>query len=437
MAAANTTIVGILGADNAREDESPHHVVTFTQVIRLLDPSGEDERLYLLSTDKPRATAMAAGGGSSSSSSSFGRGAQVYELTHVLSDDDDHDMSVGGTGYTSMFVGNYVVNKPLHTFTPVDPLFWVLSKFDPPETVQSRQNEPPQQQQQQQGKWQPLNQIVAALNLALPEPIVEELSRPRTCGSRRRFRQMDHLFKRMNIGGGDDNEDDDSSEDEVFYKFCPDRAVRWLKQKQERVESVMISIAMERKQQCGSDEDRLSGGGTAFDSGFCFSSEDDPAENMENHGSAGSLKANANNGTNEDAAMEKSASEPTMLLDSAAMQRANDESVQVVCQYLTPAWRDALLRSMDLARSSLEGKTQSSSSSSKSQAGIHSGAKSSSSSSSGLPAPHLSIEEQLLGAGVGPAATSKKPAPSSNKKSKIKPSDSKGMKKMTSFFTKK
>jgi hypothetical protein len=108
--------------------------------------------------------------------------------------------------------------------------------------------------------------------------------------------------------------------------------------------------------------------------------------------------------------------------------------VQVVCQYLTPAWRDALLRSMDLARSSLEGKTPSSSSS-KSQAGIHSGAKSS--SSSGLPAPHLSIEEQLLGAGVGPAATSKKPAPSSNKKSKIKPSDAKGMKKMTSFFTKK
>ena len=55
-----------------------------------------------------------------------------------------------------------------------------------------------------------------------------------------------------------------------------------------------------------------------------------------------------------------------------------------------------------------------------------------------MPTPHLSIEEQLLGAGVVPSSTGKKQQqPPSNKKSKIKPSDSKGMKKMTSFFTKK
>lgn len=417
MTAANTTIVGILGADH--DDNSPHGE-TFTQVIRLLDPSGEDERLYLLSTNK--SSSGAAGG-----CSSFHRGTQVFELTHVLSDDDDHDVSGGGTGYTALFVGNHVVNKPLHTFTPVDPLFWVLSKFDPPQQ-QSSQNEP----QQQQGRWQPMNQIVAALNLALPEPIVEELSRPRTCGSNQRFRQMDHLLKRMNIGG-DSAEEDDENEDEVFYKFCPDRALHWLKQKQQRVESVMTSIAIEQKQQgAGSGGDSSCGGGANFDSGFCFSADDEPMDNVENRGI---VDANANNGTDGAATVDettpKKDTSDSTILDSTAMQRVKDESVQVVCQYLTPAWRDAILRSMDLARSSLEGKAASPQSS-KSQAG---GAK-----SKGMPTPHLSIEEQLLGAGVaGNSSTSKKQQqqPQSNKKSKIKPSDSKGMKKMTSFFTKK
>jgi hypothetical protein len=425
MTASNTTIVGILGAHDSTN--SPHDGVTFTQVIRLLDPSGEDERLYLLSTNKPSAAAMSSSS-SSLSSSSLNRDAQVYELTHVLSDDDDHDVSGGGTGYTSMFVGNHVVNKPLHTFTPVDPLFWVLSKFDPPQQ-QSSQNEPQPQPQQQQARWQPLNQIVASLNLALPEPLVEELSRPRTSASGQKFRQMDHLFKRMSIGGGSADVDETSEDDEVFYKFCPDRALRWLTQKQQRVEGVMKSIAIERKQQGdGIGGDPSSGGGTAFDSGFCFS-EDDPTD-VENRGMA---DANANNGADGDNAngaktTAKPATDPTML-DSAVMQRVKDESVQVVCQYVTPVWRDALLRSMDLARSSLEGKAASPPS--KSQAG---GAK-----SSGMPTPHLSIEEQLLGAGVVGAASlaSKKQPTLSNKKSKIKPSDSKGMKKMTSFFTKK
>jgi hypothetical protein len=63
-----------------------------------------------------------------------------------------------------------------------------------------------------------------------------------------------------------------------------------------------------------------------------------------------------------------------------------------------------------------------------------------------LAPPRLSIEMQLLGAtaatpaGDGKAENRQHPAPSSqppNKKSKIKPSDTRGMKKLTSFFSKK
>jgi hypothetical protein len=349
-----------------------------------------------------------------------------------------------------MFVNNEVVNRPLFAFTPVDPLFWILSRFDPPTSsgraaAATAAGAPPL-------RWQPVDQILAALRLGLPRSVVQGLLRSSSPegaaggggGGGGRWCQLDHLFARMEMG--------DSGDDETFHKFCPQRALDWLRRKQEAVHEVLLRLEREnrlRRRGPADGDDAAAGGDgrsssvfvrmgdgeggavAAFDSSFCFSG----TENGRDAEGTAPPDADATGASVPDP-IPPPDGEEAFALDEATTRRIQDESVQIVCNYLSNPWRDALLKSLELTRTNLEGAPRPSP---KTLAG-------SNGTTARLAPPRLSIEMQLLGAtaatpaGDGKAENRQHPAPSSqppNKKSKIKPSDTRGMKKLTSFFSKK
>jgi hypothetical protein len=421
----------VMRTDRAQGD------VSFASTVRLLDPSGEEERLYLLAT----------------TASSFHAKSEdlnvlltmIYEIVQVDAGED------GSKEYTSMFVNNEVVNHPLFTFTPVDPLFWILSMFPPP---------PPSSKSEegtsaQPLRWQPMDQILSTLNLGLPDSVIRSLlvtvnsSGETPTGSG--WCQLDHLFLRME--GGDE---------ETYHKFCPQKALKWLRRKQEAVQQVLTQVEEEknsrrRQSQLSEVDDSASNGNSvfvrigdkesggaiaAFDASFCFSkTENGGRDDNEDTQELAAVVAASNvivKDSNPSAHDETAA-----RVNDGSTKQILDESVQIVCNYLNNPWRDALLRSLTLTRASLEGMSKKSPSSSNRNDKI-----SNATTAPLLAPPLLSIEQQLLGGGGGDVPVTghgkvdrrQQHPPSSqlpNKKSKLKPSDALGMKKLTSFFAKK
>jgi ribonuclease H2 subunit B len=159
--------------------------------------------------------------------------------------------------YTAFLTSGIVVgrNNYLHVITPVDPLFWVLPQC----TIKSSQ-------------WQPLSL-----------PPIKDI-------------KLETLFSSMNLG-----------EDELVYKFSSEKALGWLRRKQERVQTVMevkqSNLATKRA--------------SAVPSNFQLAEEDMPKT------------------------VSPVSSQETSV--PTKNTRARDESIQLICSYLNAAWIEAFL----------------------------------------------------------------------------------------------
>lgn len=230
------------------------------EIHHLPDPSTGETRPYLLLTKQNNTRTL-------------------YEITAVQSQLND---------YESFAVDNTIVsNGTLHTITPVDPLFWLLT--DEPLTADK-----------QQVQWQPLAQVTQKYNSVVTQCISKE--------------QYQHVLAEYPM------------DDEIYCKFSVDKAVKWLALKQKAVQAVLLQ-QLERDQQKQRQESchSCNNGRGAFQEGFNLGDDDDE---------------NTTPPEVDEAAEAKRAQQQR--------QKAIHESIQVVGNYLSAAWRSKFLESLEL-----------------------------------------------------------------------------------------
>ena len=208
------------------------------------------------------------------------------------------DPNVSDNNQSRTTTNNYVVggNGNLHVVTPVDPLFWCLRDED--------------LSPGKQAQWQPMNQILSIF----PSMVQATLD----------VQQLGHVYSKMSLG------DDD---EESFYKFSVPKALQWLQKKQERAEKALTQQELLTNQV--RPDSQSTGSGGAFVHGFNLG------------GSQPEKEESAADNDRKAARAEQRRQQ--------ASQRAKVESIQVVCNYLTRAWREAFLEHLNVrAQDALE-----------------------------------------------------------------------------------
>ena len=200
-------------------------------------------------------------------------------------------------------------------------------------------------------QWQPLPQITERL-------APEVLARLDTL-------QLGHLFAHMSLGG-----------DDAFYKFSRDKALVWLVSKVDQAKIVL-------KQQAEESATMRQRAGGAFASDFVMA--DAPTSVTP-------------------AQTDRRNQEQDLLL--------NYESLQVVCNYLTPVWQTALREHLQLPDEALTGQKV-------------------------TPAPTFSELNVVVDWNDVNEQESKKPKTVSLAEKKLQKVDKRGMSKLSSFFTPK
>jgi Ydr279p protein triple barrel domain len=223
-------------------------------------------------------------------------GKQLCEMTAVNSscalDDNYRSFAVAGTGVAVQYI---VQNGTLHVISPVDALFWLLRDEQLSCDVTSK------------AQWQPVNQILNQYDPVIANSIKQQP------------KQLKHVMVEMAL-----------SEDETYAKFSVDNAVRWLQSKQQAVEAVLYRQIV---QHTAKKQTSPTGGG-AFLSGFTIA--EDESENAR-------LNRNVTTTTQ------------TKTDNSVQLkQRAKEESIQVVCNYLSPLWRERFLQHLQVSANILE-----------------------------------------------------------------------------------
>jgi len=196
--------------------------------------------------------------------------------------------------YSSWFVGKFVVsNGKLHVMTRVDPLFFVLAKTTAPSDTSTAKK-----------SWQPLEQLLGEMQLPA---VLQTLLLTGSNGSTTTDGQFQllHLLDRYEM-----------DEDEIFYKFSPQKALKWLAQKQQRAQTVLLQQLTEATKQKAQEE--LQSGGAVV-AGFTL---------MDATTSKDTASTNA---------------EVTKAKTKQLELQAQRESIQMVCNYLSESWTDAFL----------------------------------------------------------------------------------------------
>jgi len=331
------------------------------------------------------------------------------------------------SGYGSFFVnGSHVVGSGgggnLLTVTAVDPLFWFLLANTENATAEttniSTDNDTTAQQQ-----WQPLEQIVSNNPHSLASAVVQALTTDTA--------QLQHLYQTMAaLPGGDSSE--------YYYKFSMKKALQWLSQKQERVQAVLwqqeesaAAAAVAASTHCdNSDSANNAGSGTgAFSSSFHLSA-DLQQETKSQTASAG-----------EDPLSDGNAVGDTR---KQLQRQCREESVQIVCAYLGPAWSTRFLQHLQLRETVLlspkqrqtaaaaQQQQQRQSNKSDNNNGTDSTSTLLQSSSTGMPSVTAAVDWNDVNK---PVAKKAKMAPAvtmgAKKLAKV---NVKGMKKMSAFF---
>jgi hypothetical protein len=241
-------------------------------------------------------------------------GGQVYELYGMDSDD-------GTIGEYSSFLVNGIVvpNGVLHTLTKVDPLWFVVRLLAPHEHNELLSS-----------SWKPLDQLLGDI-----------------CGDHKTTRdflvQLDAthfapIFQSMEL-----------SEEEMVYKLSQDKVVSWLTRKQQGVETVLRLQAQRTIASARTNDCRTT---TCFAQGLFVPGRDndDDDKNEETITDDAPTVSAVTNAT--------AADDTTMTIDDGTARTIRDESIQVVCQYLSKAWRNCFLHHLQLLGSDvLEGKS--------------------------------------------------------------------------------
>jgi hypothetical protein len=223
---------------------------------------------------------------------------QVPRSNASQDDADDATLLIGELQALPIDLGAFLLqpaglvvsrNSALHVLTAVDPLFWVLpGGYDA-------------QQPQSNEQWQPWTQLEAAW----PALVRRALPADR--------RQLGHLYARMEV-----------SESEVYYKFSPTKALRWLQAKVDRTRTVLLAQAAAELTADATPES------TATTGTFFLGQQATTRDNQ---------------------------TDPAETLRRRRVQqeaRAQADALQIVCQYLTEDWQAQLLTHLDLAATLLQ-----------------------------------------------------------------------------------
>jgi hypothetical protein len=233
----------------------------------------------------------------------------------VMGDGDGDD----DCGFSSFLVGNHVIKDGnLYLINRIDPLFFVLatqstggggqakSSIDNDNNSNKNIHHHQQHQHQQQSKktatWQPYDQFLEQSNL--PPEVAEVLSEE----------QIRHLCLTF------ENE-------ELYFKFSVDRALRWLQRKQRRVLESLKRQDQQKRKQAANIESRFGTGqpeGGSVSSNFHFGGPPAPT-----------ATATANCPANTPSNVPKSAALSPSENDLLALRV---ESLQIVCNYLNDSW---------------------------------------------------------------------------------------------------
>jgi hypothetical protein len=241
---------------------------------------------------------------------------------------------------TSSFI---VQNGSLYVITPVDPLFWLFrdtylsTTTEDNATVTDSKQRSSQQQQQQQ--WQPLSQFMQDYDPVIRQSIVEPTRH-------NNYHQYQHVLKEYVLS---------ADEDEVLVQFSVDKALVWLQCKQQKVEQYLLL------QQQQTTLLQLS-------SSSCYNSNNNTNSTQHNNSnSCGAFTAGFTIATSTaekkpatDTAIVAIPNETVQQQDQASQeqqrqqQRVHEESIQLVCHYLSPAWQDCFLQYIHTDRSVLQ-----------------------------------------------------------------------------------
>lgn len=139
--------------------------------------------------------------------------------------------------FSSFLVGRHVVKDGnLYVMNRVDPLFWFFGYYSP--TEQSKQ-------------WRPVDQVVECL----PDPVQTALDTA----------QLPHVFQVLNS---------EAMGDTPFYKFVPERALKWLDQKHQRIVQCLERQELAKRELNKKKLQKSRKGGGSVSSSFYIPDED-------------------------------------------------------------------------------------------------------------------------------------------------------------------
>jgi hypothetical protein len=202
-----------------------------------------------------------------------------YVIVQKENQTDIVEIQILPSSFSSFLIGRHVVaDGNLYVLTHMDPMFWVLAA-NSPETTQKR-------------SWQPYEQIISSLPDSVQKAVVEE--------------QLGHCFQTLC---------NDQTDNVCFFKFSEEKAIRWLKRKQEKLYQCFLKQDQVNTQR---QQKELNTKGGSVSATFYM-----PADPM--------AAATTNN-----------------IPDESGNEQFKIESLQVICNYLSPEWSKKFCETMKL-----------------------------------------------------------------------------------------
>ena len=235
-----------------------------------------------------------------------------------------------------------VEDGSLYVMTPIDPLFWLLrDSYLPPITTMSSSSSStlmsmmvedtveqlpiptpiPKQQ------WQPVLQFLQEY-----DPVIQKC----VYGSQQpqsQPQQYKHVLNVMSLGNHSMNNNDDGNDDDddtmILVQFSIEKALLWLHQKQRKMEQYLLQSSSSQQQHQNNTNMNSNSNNSnvgAFTSGFTIAKE-----NTTTTGMSTNTKAEDNN---------ESKQQEQQRQEQQFRNRMKEESIQLICNYLSPAWQD-------------------------------------------------------------------------------------------------
>jgi hypothetical protein len=425
-------------------------------IIELNDPCNGIEKRQYLTTN----TELGSNKKTSTSTST-----DVYEIQSL-----PHAKS---NNYSSFFIGSRVVSNPcLHLVSRIDPLFLLLTYFQPL-SLPEPESQNVQCQTHREQKWQPWNQICQSRNI--DSNIQQAIQENKL--------QLRHLFQ---VNDSLVTSDDDNNEDMILYKFQSELALKWLRAKVHNVQSMLekqFKLYQHHDQRIKEEEKAMNGNSDgAFSSSFVLpeaisSSQSSnnttttDTESIDNEGKTSNDDDDDDNKKEDDDNVVRLTPSITVEMTKEEEIQILKSSIQIICEYLSPSWQTKLVSFLDMdinhvlktkTASSQSRKEKKASSSNSSPSGENNrlastitpaSSSSSLSPQSAMPTQHSSMSEsdKLLqytmgggGSGSGGTNGDNKDNPKDKNKIsqraktvglvKLQKVNTKGMKSLSSFF---